>query len=96
MTPKQAFRFMKANRMDFKELMLLEHMATYTEHVLTQRLVTDAFSEKISSPATTHKYVARLKRRKYVKDIRVKDQDERCHYIGITEAGKELLKQWSI
>lgn len=96
MTPKEAFRFMKENRMDFKELMLLEQMSTYTEQVLTQRVVTDAFSEKISSPATTHKYLARLKRRKYVKHIRVKDQDERCHYISITEAGKELLQQWSI
>lgn len=96
MTPKEAFRFMTENRMDFKELMLLEHMSTYTEHVLTQRVINDAFSEKISSPATTHKYLARLKRRKYVKNIRVKDQDERCHYISITEAGKELLQQWSI
>ena len=96
MTPKQAFRFMKANRMDFKELMLLEQMSSYSDHALTNQVVIDALKDKISSPATTYKYLARLKRRKYVKDIRVKDQDERCHYISITEAGKELLKQWSI
>ena len=82
--------------MDFKELMLLEQMSSYSDHALTNQVVIDAMKEKISSPATTYKYLARLKRRKYVKDIRVKDQDERCHYISITEAGKELLKQWSI
>jgi len=96
MTPKQAFRFMKENRMDFKELMLLEQMSSYSDHALTNQVVIDAMKEKISSPATTYKYLARLKRRKYVKDIRFKDQDERCHYISITEAGKELLQQWSI
>ena len=96
MTPKEAFLFMKTKRMDFKELMILEQMSSYSDHALTNQVVIDAMKEKISSPATTYKYLARLKRRKYVKDIRFKDQDERCHYISITEAGKELLQQWSI
>ena len=95
MTPKQAFRFMQDNKMDFKELMLLEQMTTYPKEILTQQLVNDALREKISSPATTHKYLARLKRRKYVKDIRVKDQDERCHYIAVTDAGRDLIGEWS-
>ena len=76
--------------------MLLEQMTTYPKEVLTQTLVNDAMKESISSQATTHKYVARLKRRKLIKDVTIKDQDERCHYIVIAEAGKELLKEWSI
>ena len=87
---------MKAKRMDFKELMLLEQMSGYSDLALTNEVVMDVMKEKISSPATTYKYLARLKRKNYVKEIRVKDQDERCHYISITEAGKELLQQWSI
>jgi DNA-binding MarR family transcriptional regulator len=51
--------------------------------------------ENISSQATTHKYVARLKRRKLIKDVHVKDQDERCHYIAVTDAGINLIKEWS-
>ena len=95
MTPKEAFRFMKAKRMDFKELMLLEQLSSYSDLTLTNQVVMDAMKEKISSPATTYKYLARLKRKNYVKDFRVKDQDERCHYISITKDGKDLLKAWS-
>ena len=96
MTPKETFRFMRDKKVDFKEIMLLEQLATYPKEVLTQQVVNDAFREKISSQATTYKYLSRLKRRKFVKDVTVKDQDERCHYIVIAEAGKELLLQWSI
>lgn len=94
MTPKQAFRFMQSNKIDFKEAMLLEQMSTYPKEILTQRLVIDALRENISSPATTHKYLAKLKRRKYVKEIQVKDQDGRCHFIVITDAGRDLIKEW--
>ena len=95
MTPKQAFRFMQDKKMDFKELMLLEQMATYPKEVLTQTLVNDAVKERISSQATTHKYVARLKRRKFIKDVRVRGQDERCHYIAVTDEGRDLIGEWS-
>ncbi len=95
MTPKETFRFMRDRKMDFKELMLLEQMTTYPKEVLTQQLVNDAMRENISSQATTHKYVARLKRRKLLKDVHVKDQDERCHYIAVTAAGINLIKEWS-
>jgi DNA-binding MarR family transcriptional regulator len=95
MTPKQAFRFMKAKKVDFKELMLLEQMASYPKEVLTQQLVNDALLEKISSPATTHKYLARFKRRRFVKDVKHKGQDQRCHYIVVTDEGKSLLKEWA-
>ena len=96
MTPKEAFLFMKKYRMDFKALMLLEQMSTYAEHIQINLVVMDASREKISSPATSYKYLGRLKRRKYVKDVWIPNQDRRCHYISITEAGKELLQQWSI
>ena len=96
MTPKETFRFMQDKKMDFKEMMLLEQLETYPKEVLTQQVINDAMKEKISSPATTYKYLARLKRRKFAKDVTIKDQDERCHYIVIAEAGKELLKEWSI
>ena len=95
MTPKEAFLFMTKHRMDFKELMLLEQLSSYSDLTLTNQVVIDAMKEKISSPATTYKYLARLKRKNYVKDFRVKDQDERCHYILITKDGKDLLKEWS-
>ena len=95
MTPKQTFRFMKDKNLDFKELMLLEQMTTYPKEVLTQQLVNDAMKENISSPATTHKYVAKLKRRRLIKDVHVKDQDARCHYIAVTDAGISLIKEWS-
>ena len=95
MTPKQAFRFMQDKKMDFKELMLLEQMTTYAEHVLTQSVVNDALREKISSPATTHKYLARLSRRKFIKDVYIKGQDQRCHYIAVTDLGINLIKEWS-
>ena len=95
MTPKQAFRFMKDKNLDFKELMLLEQMTTYPKEVLTQQLVNDAMRENICSQATTHKYVARLKRRRLIKDVHVKDQDERCHYIAVTDAGISLIKERS-
>ena len=94
MTPKQAFRFMQDKKMDFKELMLLEQMTTYAEHVLTQSVVNDALREKISSPATTHKYLARLSRRKFIKDVYIKGQDQRCHYIVVTDAGRDLIREW--
>lgn len=94
MTPIQAFRFMQSNKIDFKEAMLLEQMSTYPKEILTQRLVTDALQENISSPATTHKYLARLKRRKYVKEVQLKNQDGRCHFIVITDTGRELIKEW--
>lgn len=94
MTPIQAFKFIKEKKLDFKELMLLEQMNSYSERVLTNQVVIDALKEKISSQATTYKYLARLKRKKYVKDIRVKDQDERCHYIAVTDAGRDLIGEW--
>jgi DNA-binding PadR family transcriptional regulator len=95
MTPKQAFRFMQTKKLDFRALMLLEQMASYPKEVLTQQLVNDAIQEKISSPATVYKYLARLKRRKYIKDITHKGQDQRCHYIVVTDEGKSLLKEWA-
>lgn len=95
MTPMQAFKFIKEKKLDFKELMLLEQMTTYPKEVLTQTLVNDAMKENICSQATTHKYVARLKRRKYVKDVRVRGQDERCHYIAVTDEGRDLIGEWS-
>ena len=94
MTPIQAFRFMQSKRMGFKALMILEQMNGYPSRVLTNQVVTDLTKEKISSPATTYKYISRLKKHKYIKDVRVRDQDERCHYIEITETGKELIKEW--
>jgi DNA-binding PadR family transcriptional regulator len=94
MTPIQAFRFMQSKRLDFKALMILEQMNGYPSRVLTNQVVMDSMKEKISSPATTYKYISRLKKHKYIKDVRVKDQDERCHYIEITDTGRELIREW--
>ena len=94
MTPIQAFRFMKLKRLDFKALMILEQMNGYPSRVLTNQVVMDLVKEKISSPATTYKYISRLKKHKYINDVRVKGQDQRCHYIEITDTGKELIREW--
>ena len=85
---------MQTKKMDIKALMILELLSKRVSPVMTHTLVIEAAQENISSPATTYKYLERMKGRAYVKEVILKDQDNRCTFIAVTEEGKKLLRAW--
>lgn len=94
MTPIETHRFMKTQKMDMKALMILELLSKRVSPVMTHTLVMEASQEKISSPATTYKYLERMKGRAYVEEVTLRNQDNRCTFIAVTKAGKKLLRAW--
>jgi DNA-binding MarR family transcriptional regulator len=94
MTPIESHKFMQTKKMDIKALMILELLSKRVSPVMTHTLVIEAAQENISSPATTYKYLERMKGRAYVKEVILKDQDNRCTFIAVTEEGKKLLRAW--
>ena len=95
MKPLSLFQILNDVRLDLKEIIALEIISTYKEPELTQVLVADCRMNKISSPATSYKYIMRLKRRRFIEDVDVKGADKRIHYIQITNKGREFLAKVS-
>ena len=91
MKPLTLFQMLKDLRLDLREVLALEILSEYSEREPTQTLITACFKRGVSSQASTHKYIARLKRRRYIEDVFVKGADKRIHYIRITDKGREFL-----
>lgn len=85
---------MQNKKMDIKALMILELLSKRVSPVMTHTLVMEASQEKISSPATTYKYIERMKVRAYVEEVTIRNQDNRCTFIVATKEGKKLLRAW--
>ena len=86
---------LKDSRLDIRELLVLDILSEYPEREPTQTLVTACLKKNVSSQATTHKYISRLKRRRYIDNVYVKGADKRMRYIKITTKGLELLAKVS-
>ena len=95
MKPLTLFQTLKDLRLDLREVLALEIMSEYSEREPTQTLITACLKRGVSSQASTHKYIARLKRRRYIEDVPVKGADKRIHYIRITDKGRDFLAKVS-
>jgi DNA-binding MarR family transcriptional regulator len=94
MTPIETYRFLQVKKMDLKEMMILERMASYNRPMMTGDVVSDATTKSaFASQATVFKYLARLKRKEFIEEV-YEARDGRCTYIDITSKGKKLLREW--
>jgi DNA-binding MarR family transcriptional regulator len=94
MTPIETFKFLKTKDVDLTEMMILERLAFYDRPILTGQMVTDATTNSaFASQATVFKYLATLKERGLVGEVK-EYNDARCTYIEATTKGKKLLREW--
>lgn len=94
MTPIQTWQFLLTTKLDLKAWMILELLSKFSEKTMTTDLVNKAQRERLSSPATTYKCIAMLKKRGFAAQKHYVDQDERITYINITAKGRALLEEW--
>ena len=94
MTPIKTFRFLVITELDLKAWMILELLSTCQEKTMMTDLVNKAQREQLSSPATTYKCIAALRKRGFAAQKKYANQDERITYINITAKGRALLEEW--
>jgi DNA-binding MarR family transcriptional regulator len=94
MTPIETYKYLKKKDLDLTAMMILERLAFYDRPILTGQMVTDATTNSaFASPATVYKYLAKLKERGFIGEVK-EYSDARCTYIEITTKGKKLLKEY--
>jgi len=94
MTPIETYKYLKKKDLDLTEMMILERLAFYDRPILTGQMVTDATTNSaFASPATVYKYLAKLKERGFIGEVK-EYNDARCTYIEITTKGKKLLQEY--
>ncbi len=74
--------------------MVLELLSKCQEKTMMTDLVNEASRTRLSSPATTYKCIAALRKRGLAAQKKYANQDERITYINITEKGRTLLEEW--
>ena len=94
MTPIKTFRILVITELDLKAWMILELLSTCQEKTMMTDLVNKAQREQLSSPATTYKCIAALRKRGFAAQKKYANQDERITYINITAKGRALLEEW--
>lgn len=94
MTPIKTFRFLVMTELDLKAWMILELLSTCQEKTMITDLVNEANRARLSSPATTYKCIAALRKRGFAAHKKYANQDERITYINITAKGRALLEEW--
>ena len=94
MTPIQTWQFLVTTKLDLKAWLILELLSQFPEKTMMTDLVNEASRTRLSSPATTYKCIAALKKRGFAAQKHYVDQDERITYINITEKGRALLEEW--
>jgi DNA-binding MarR family transcriptional regulator len=94
MTPIQTWQFLVTTKLDLKAWMILELLSKCQEKTMMTDLVNEASRTRLSSPATTYKCIAALRKRGLAAQKKYANQDERITYINITEKGRTLLEEW--
>jgi DNA-binding PadR family transcriptional regulator len=81
--------------MDFVADCVLDLMSDFPSAQPTQAIVDECYKDKVSSPATTHRKIAQLKKLGFVQDfVHPQDKDARKSYIQITPEGLAYLNKW--
>lgn len=94
MTPIQTWQFLLTTKVDLKAWLILELLSKCQEKTMMTDLVNEASRTRLSSPATTYKCIASLRKKGFVVQKKYANQDERITYINITAKGRDLLEEW--
>jgi len=93
--PLKIVSLQKRTGMDFVADCVLDLVSDYPKPVPTQTLVDECLKDKVSSPATTHKKLAQLKKLGLVENYNhPEDNDKRKRYVCISTKGISYLAAW--
>jgi predicted transcriptional regulator len=73
---------------------VLETIDSFEGAVTIQQIVVGCQTNKISSPATTHKAIHNLMREGFIRTSKNGDGDNRKHWVELTSDGKRRTKDW--
>ena len=95
MRPIRVINLQQEHDIDLGCVGVLDVLSDFPNAIPTQMLVDACQQDKIATPATTHKKIAVLKAKKWVKEVKhPSDNDGRRCYIQISPAGSAFLSKW--
>jgi hypothetical protein len=95
MRPIRVIALQQEHGIDLVCVGVLDVLSDFSGMIPTQKLVDACQQDKIATPATTHKKLAVLKEKKWMKEVKnPADNDGRKCYITITDAGLKFLLAW--
>jgi DNA-binding MarR family transcriptional regulator len=95
MRPLRVLGLHQAQGMDFVADCVLDLLSDYPKATPTQTIVDECLKDKVSSPATTHKKLAQLKKLGLVEEYaHPDDKDARKRYIRVSDRGMIYLTSW--
>jgi len=95
MRPLRVLSLQREKQLDFVADCVLDLLSDFPKPTATQTIVDECNKDKVSSPATTHKKLAQLKKLGFVGEhVHPNDKDGRKCYIKITDAGVAYLNDW--
>lgn len=95
MRPIRVIALQQEEDVDLVCVGVLDVLSDFNAMIPTQKLVDACQQDKISTPATTHKKLAMLKAKKWIKEVKnPDDNDGRKCFITMTDAGLKFLHAW--
>lgn len=95
MRPLKVVAHQRAHGMDFVADCVLDLISDYQEITPTQVVVDECDKDSVSSPGTTHRKLALLKKLGFIAEHKhPSDRDGRKCYIKITPQGMSYLLTW--
>ena len=95
MRPIRVIALQQQHDVDLVCVGVLDVLSDFQGMIPTQKLIDACHHDKISTPATTHKKIAVLKAKKWIKETKnPDDNDGRKCFIMLTQAGMDFLKAW--